>query len=84
MNCPSNVLEVMIIQNVLSVGGDNGALPIPPGLNHPGATSTRNEEVTVQVLEALDEHTVRLVFTVPTVLIGLRGRVELKYTNDLT
>lgn len=60
---------------------------VPPGFpltggipNFPVSSST--DEVTVQVLEALDESTVRLVFTVPTILVGLHGRVELRYTSD--
>ncbi|XP_015171957.1 PREDICTED: putative epidermal cell surface receptor isoform X3 [Polistes dominula] len=55
--------------------------PLTGGIpNFPASSSF--DEVTVQVLEALDESTVRLVFTVPTILVGLHGRVELRYTSD--
>ncbi|XP_076667213.1 stranded at second isoform X2 [Andrena cerasifolii] len=62
---------------------------VPPGFPLPGAipgfpVASSSDEVTVQILEALDENTVRLVFTVPQVLVGLHGRVELRYTNDKT
>ncbi|XP_026670875.1 putative epidermal cell surface receptor isoform X1 [Ceratina calcarata] len=60
-----------------------GSFPLPGTI--PGfPVSSSSDEVSVQVLEALDEHTVRLVFTVPQILVGLHGRVELRYTNDKT
>lgn len=40
------------------------------------------DEVTVQELEPLSEHSVRLVFSVPNLYVGLHGRVELRYTSD--
>ncbi|XP_017776487.1 PREDICTED: putative epidermal cell surface receptor isoform X2 [Nicrophorus vespilloides] len=41
-----------------------------------------SSDVNVDILEALDAHTVRLVFTVPTVFVGLRGGVEVRYTDS--
>jgi hypothetical protein len=40
------------------------------------------DEITVHTLDAVDEHTVKLVFSVPPVLVGLHGRVQLHYTSD--
>ncbi|XP_017776486.1 PREDICTED: putative epidermal cell surface receptor isoform X1 [Nicrophorus vespilloides] len=75
---------------------NNGHIFIPP--NHPftnGQPSHQNatdfgvyqhnfasSDVNVDILEALDAHTVRLVFTVPTVFVGLRGGVEVRYTDS--
>lgn len=51
--------------------------PNIPGFNQP------QEEILVHTLEALDAHTIRLAFTVPPVIVGLHGRVEVKYTNKM-
>ncbi|KAG7200157.1 hypothetical protein KM043_000593 [Ampulex compressa] len=62
---------------------------VPHGFPIPGDISgfpvaSSSDEVSVQILEALDENTVRLVFAVPQLLVGLHGRVELRYTSDKT
>ena len=59
----------------------DGSPPIQfgfPGLPNQG--QIMQNEVMVQVIEPLDEHTVRLAFSVPTLLVGLHGRVEVRYT----
>lgn len=40
-----------------------------------------HEDVTVTTLEPIDAHTVRLAFAVPSVIVGLHGRVEVRYTH---
>lgn len=42
------------------------------------------DEVAVKALEALDDSTIRIVFMVPPIFVGLQARVELRYTSDKT
>ncbi|XP_066598389.1 putative epidermal cell surface receptor [Prorops nasuta] len=55
------------------LSGGLGPFPVQQG---------NSDEVIVNTLDALDEDTVRLVFTVPAILVGLHGTVELRYTSD--
>lgn len=56
---------------------------IPGYIGQNGGQSSANE-IIIKALDALDARTVRLIFTVPPVLVGLHGRVELRYTSDKT
>lgn len=50
--------------------------------NYPGYQQT-HDDINVHLLEAIDSHTVRLAFTIPSIIVGLHGRVEVRYTNNL-
>ncbi|XP_065166990.1 putative epidermal cell surface receptor isoform X2 [Atheta coriaria] len=64
---------------------------IIPGLQHPGMIPGNfpnvpgyqqpTSDITVNSVEAIDAHTVRLSFAVPPIIVGLHGRVEVRYTD---
>ncbi|XP_031784352.1 putative epidermal cell surface receptor isoform X2 [Nasonia vitripennis] len=68
-------------------GFEHGLPPIGqfPGILGPGGSNLPSQqayEISVEDLRAISGNTVRLMFTVPSVLVGLHGRVEVRYTSD--
>ncbi|KAK9497345.1 hypothetical protein O3M35_004679 [Rhynocoris fuscipes] len=62
----------------------NGTLTshMPGFPKYPIPDNNKQNGITIQTLEAIDDRNVRIVFSVPSVLVGLHGRVELRYTSD--
>ncbi|XP_044013505.1 putative epidermal cell surface receptor isoform X2 [Aphidius gifuensis] len=56
----------------------------PPGFPNQVIGQSPSDEVVIKELEALVPRNVRVVFTVPAVLIGLQARFELRYTSNQT
>ncbi|XP_048507577.1 putative epidermal cell surface receptor isoform X2 [Athalia rosae] len=67
--------------HTLTAGLDHG-LPLGFPIHGGHGVQSSSDQVTVRILEAIADDRVRLVFTVPRVLVGLHGRVQVRYTSD--
>ena len=63
---------------IQSVGHYPGIL----GYGNPNLANQPSNEISIKDLQAVSSNTIRLMFTVPEVIIGLPGRVEVRYTSD--
>uniref|UniRef100_A0A2A4JUK9 Fibronectin type-III domain-containing protein n=1 Tax=Heliothis virescens TaxID=7102 RepID=A0A2A4JUK9_HELVI len=54
---------------------------LPPGLTLPPGYGDMNKKLTVISLQADSPTSVKMLFGLPTVLVGLRGSVDLRYTD---
>lgn len=72
---------MLLLSNPLSVPlGVGGLPPVPP----PPSSGAGAGEGALQVvaLEASSPTSLRLVFSLPSVMVGLQGRVQLRYTDS--
>lgn len=54
---------------------------LPPGLTLPPAFGDNNKKLSVISLQADSPTSVKMLFGLPTILVGLRGSVDLRYTD---
>ncbi|XP_058793011.1 putative epidermal cell surface receptor isoform X2 [Phymastichus coffea] len=64
----------------------HGLPPVNPYeiLGQANIPTPQTYEINVEDLRAISSNSVRLVFSVPALLVGLHGRVEVRYTSDLS
>lgn len=55
---------------------------LPPGLVVPTNFGDVNKKLTVISLETDSPNSVKMLFGLPPVLVGLRGSVDLRYTDE--
>lgn len=63
------------IGNIPNIPGLAGLPPVPPGYGEV------NKKLTVISLQADSPSSVKMLFGLPPVLVGLRGSVDLRYTD---
>ncbi|XP_026734717.1 putative epidermal cell surface receptor [Trichoplusia ni] len=61
--------------------GEPALQGLPPGLNLPPPYGDTNKKLTVISLQADSPTSVKMLFGLPPVLVGLRGSVDLRYTD---
>lgn len=54
---------------------------LPPGLALPPAYADDNKKLSVILLQADSPTSIKMIFGLPPVLVGLRGSVDLRYTD---
>lgn len=54
---------------------------LPPGLTLPPPYGDNNKKLNVISLQADSPTSVKMLFGLPSVLVGLRGSVDLRYTD---
>lgn len=54
---------------------------LPPGLTVPSNFADENKKLTVISLESDSPTSIKMLFGLPGVLVGLRGSVDLRYTD---
>lgn len=60
---------------------ENGLAGLPPGLQVPPSFGDMNKKLTVISVESDSPTSVTMLLGLPSVLVGLRGSVDLRYTD---
>ncbi|XP_046750839.1 putative epidermal cell surface receptor isoform X2 [Diprion similis] len=83
LNHPFSGTTIVHDTHSFPVSGLDHGLPSGFPIQGGPEIQSSSDQITVQTLEAVTEDRVRLVFTVPRILVGLHGRVEVRYTSEM-